>query len=103
MSEFADTGPDVGDMMPDLALETPDGGTVNPSDFRGKKLVIFFYPKDDTPGCTTEAKDFTAFRGEFDRARSEGRPVGKECGSTSGCRWWSEIYTKQNKNKIKNY
>src|SRR3546814_19477144 len=55
-------------MMPDLALETPDGGTVNPSDFRGQKLVIFFYPKDDTPGCTTEAKDFTAFRGEFDRA-----------------------------------
>lgn len=64
MSDF----PDIGDMMPDLVLETPDGGTVKPSDFRGQKLVVFFYPKDDTPGCTTEAKDFTALKGEFDRA-----------------------------------
>lgn len=46
---------DVGDTMPDIALETPDGGTVRPSDFRGRKLVVFFYPKDDTPGCTTQA------------------------------------------------
>ena len=45
---------DVGDSMPDIALETPDGGTVRASDFRGRKLVVFFYPKDDTPGCTTE-------------------------------------------------
>ena len=60
--------PDLGDTMPDVALETPDGGTVRPSDFRGRKWVLFFYPKDDTPGCTTENKDFSALAGEFERA-----------------------------------
>ncbi len=57
--------PGVGDMMPDVALETPDGGSVRPSDFAGGKLVVFFYPKDDTPGCTTENQDFTALADEF--------------------------------------
>ena len=60
--------PDVGDAMPDIALEMPDGGTVKPSDFRGRKLVLFFYPKDDTPGCTTENKDFSALAEEFEQA-----------------------------------
>jgi len=54
--------------MPDVAMETPDGGTIKPSDFAGKPLVMFFYPKDDTPGCTTQNKDFTALKGEFDAA-----------------------------------
>ncbi len=62
------TRPDLGDTMPDVALETPDGGTVRPSDFRGRKWVLFFYPKDDTPGCTTENKDFSALAGEFEKA-----------------------------------
>ena len=59
---------DAGDTMPDIALETPDGGTVRPSDYRGRKLVLFFYPKDDTPGCTTENKDFSALAEEFEQA-----------------------------------
>jgi peroxiredoxin Q/BCP len=59
---------DVGDPIPDIALETPDGGTVRPSDFRGRKLVVFFYPKDDTPGCTVENRDFSALRPEFEAA-----------------------------------
>ena len=58
----------AGDMMPDIAMETPDGGTVKVSDFRGRKLVLFFYPKDNTPGCTTEAKDFTAHLEDFSKA-----------------------------------
>ncbi len=58
--------PGVGDTMPDTALETPDGGTVRPSDFKGRKAAIFFYPKDNTPGCTTEAIDFSALKPEFD-------------------------------------
>jgi peroxiredoxin Q/BCP len=62
------TRPDVGDDMPDIALETPDGKSVSPSDFRGRKLVLFFYPKDDTPGCTIENKDFSALAGDFDKA-----------------------------------
>ncbi|WP_305097773.1 peroxiredoxin [Croceibacterium aestuarii] len=59
--------PDVSDPLPDIALETPDGGSVKPADFKGRKLVLFFYPKDDTPGCTTENKDFSALAGEFDK------------------------------------
>ena len=59
---------DAGDPIPDVALETPDGGRVRPSDFRGRKLVLFFYPKDDTPGCTVENKDFSALMPEFEAA-----------------------------------
>ena len=58
----------VGDALPDIALETPEGGAVKPSDFAGRKLVLFFYPKDDTPGCTTENKDFSALAGAFEKA-----------------------------------
>ena len=60
--------PDVGDAIPDIALEILDGGIVRPSDFRGRKLVLFFYPKDDTPGCTVENKDFSALLPEFEAA-----------------------------------
>ena len=62
------TKPAAGDPMPDIALETPDGGSVKPSDLRGRPAVIWFYPKDNTPGCTTEAKDFTALAREFEKA-----------------------------------
>ena len=57
-----------GDTLPDIALTAPDGSAVRPSDFAGKKLVLFFYPKDDTPGCTTENLDFSALSAEFDKA-----------------------------------
>lgn len=70
--------PAAGDAMPDIAMETPDGGTVKPSDFKGKKLVVFFYPKDNTPGCTTEAKDFTALKSDFDAAGVELLGVSKD-------------------------
>ena len=60
--------PAVGDSLPDLALTAPDGAAVRPSDFAGQKLVLFFYPKDDTPGCTTENKDFSALAGAFAEA-----------------------------------
>lgn len=58
----------VGDPLPDLPLTTPEGGTVRASDFAGRKLVLFFYPKDDTPGCTTENLDFTALADDFAKA-----------------------------------
>ena len=57
-----------GDTLPDIALTAPDGSAVRPSDFAGKKLVLFFYPKDDTPGCTTENLDFSALSDDFDKA-----------------------------------
>lgn len=57
-----------GDSLPDIALTAPDGSALRPSDFAGKKLVLFFYPKDDTPGCTTENLDFSALSAEFAKA-----------------------------------
>ena len=65
---MTDTTYGPGDTLPDIALETIDGSEVKPSDFKGRKLVLFFYPKDNTPGCTTEAKDFSALRPDFDAA-----------------------------------
>ena len=62
------TRPAAGDLFPDIAMETPEGGSVKASDFAGRKLVVFFYPKDNTPGCTTENLDFSALKGEFDAA-----------------------------------
>lgn len=59
---------ELGRTLPDIAMETPEGGSVKSSDFAGRKAVLFFYPKDNTPGCTTEAKDFSALQPEFDRA-----------------------------------
>jgi thioredoxin-dependent peroxiredoxin len=49
-----------GDRVPDVRLEGAEGKTISPADFGGQKLVIYFYPKDDTTGCTREAQDFTA-------------------------------------------
>lgn len=60
--------PGVGDPMPDIAMETSDGGSVRPSDFAGRRAVLFFYPKDMTLGCTSEASDFSALKPRFDAA-----------------------------------
>ena len=60
--------PDVGEAMPDVALTGVEGKPVRISDFRGKPLVVFFYPKDDTPGCTTENKDFAELAPRFAEA-----------------------------------
>lgn len=58
----------VGETLPDIALTRPDGEPVRVSDFAGKKLVLFFYPKDDTPGCTTENKDFSTLAPRFEKS-----------------------------------
>jgi peroxiredoxin Q/BCP len=57
-----------GDRVPDVNLVGLDGNLISPADFRGHKLVIYFYPKDDTAGCTREAQDFTALAEEFEEA-----------------------------------
>lgn len=49
---------EVGKRAPAFTLESSDGGKVSLSDFRGKNVVLYFYPKDNTPGCTLEAQDF---------------------------------------------
>ncbi|MDR7027785.1 thioredoxin-dependent thiol peroxidase [Rhizobium rosettiformans] len=57
----------AGDMAPDFSLPRSGGGTISLSDFAGKPVVLYFYPKDDTSGCTTEAIDFSGLAGEFEK------------------------------------
>lgn len=57
--------PDIGDLAPDFTLPRDGGQTVSLSALRPSKVVLYFYPKDDTPGCTTEALDFTALAADF--------------------------------------
>lgn len=57
--------PDIGSKAPQFTLESQDGSKVNLKDFLGKKVVLYFYPKDDTPGCTREACSFTDNFAEF--------------------------------------
>lgn len=68
---------DVGDKAPDFRLETGEG-PVTLADFAGKKLVIYFYPKDDTPGCTTEALDFSRLADRFAAAGTTVLGVSKD-------------------------
>lgn len=58
----------IGAKAPDFSLPADDGGTISLSAFKGRKLVIYFYPKADTPGCTQEALDFNRLRAEFEKA-----------------------------------
>ncbi|MCA3577492.1 MAG: peroxiredoxin, partial [Bradyrhizobium sp.] len=60
-----------GAAAPGFDLPRDGGGRVSLKDFAGKKLVLFFYPRADTPGCTREAIDFTRLKGEFAAAGAE--------------------------------
>lgn len=57
-----------GNPFPDFSLPNQNGEIVKLSDFAGKWLVVYFYPKDDTPGCTIQGKSFTATKSDFDNA-----------------------------------
>lgn len=59
----------MGDVAPDWNLALADGTTIGRSGMAGKTHVIYFYPKADTPGCTNEAKDFSALMPQFDAAQ----------------------------------
>lgn len=56
-----------GDVVPDVKLVAMDGRSISPRDFKGNKLVLYFYPKDDTSGCTREAQDFSALADQFEK------------------------------------
>lgn len=62
----------VGNSAPDFAAPDADGRTLKLSDFRGEKVVLYFYPKDDTPGCTKEA---CSFRDAFSKLKRAGIKV----------------------------
>lgn len=59
---------EAGQPFPSFSLPNQDGKTVSLRDFAGKWLVLYVYPKDDTPGCTIQGKSFTATRADFDAA-----------------------------------
>ena len=59
---------EAGDPFPYFSLPNQDGKTVKLGDFAGRWLVVYFYPKDDTPGCTIQGKSFTATKSDFDEA-----------------------------------
>jgi peroxiredoxin Q/BCP len=58
----------VGDPAPSFELESDDQGTVTLDDFAGRRFLLYFYPKDDTPGCTTQACDFRDHLSEFEES-----------------------------------
>jgi peroxiredoxin Q/BCP len=60
--------PDVGDTAPSFELHDQDGETVKLSDFAGRTVVLYFYPKADTPGCTTQACSIRDRSGEYEAA-----------------------------------
>ena len=60
-----------GSNAPAFTLKRDGGGTVSLADLKGRKLVIYFYPKADTPGCTREAIDFSRLKKEFAKADTE--------------------------------
>ena len=62
---FADTTPSVGTVAPDFTLSSQEGNQVSLKDFRGKWVVLYFYPKDFTSGCTIEAHNFQRDQAEY--------------------------------------
>jgi peroxiredoxin Q/BCP len=62
----------IGDKIPDILGINQDGETVKSSDYAGQKLVLYFYPKDSTPGCTAEA---CSFRDNFSKLRKAGYQI----------------------------
>jgi peroxiredoxin Q/BCP len=60
----------IGDTVPDIETPATGGRTIKPSDFRGQSLVLYFYPKASTPGCTQEGQDFRDAAASFAAANS---------------------------------
>ena len=60
-----------GDDAPNVTYATVDGGSGAIANHKGRKLVVYFYPKDDTTGCTREAQDFTAIAPDFAKAGAD--------------------------------
>lgn len=61
----------AGQPAPAFEMPANDGKTVSLADYSGRYLVLYFYPKDSTPGCTTEAKDFSALMDQFGTANAD--------------------------------
>jgi len=73
-----------GDPAPDFSLSSSEGGEIGLKDYRGKKVVLFFYPKADTPGCTLESIAFSKLKADFAKTGTDvlgasADPVKKQC------------------------
>ena len=68
----------TGDKVPDIALPATGGKELSLKSFKGKKLVVYFYPKDNTPGCTQEGQDFRDLHKDFQKAGAEIVGVSKD-------------------------
>jgi peroxiredoxin Q/BCP len=71
MAETKNGGPAAGDKAPNLTMPTDGGGSVKLSDLKGKTVVLYFYPKDDTTGCTKEACGFNDSLPNFSKLKAE--------------------------------
>jgi len=69
---------EIGSKAPDFTMPTDGGGTVSLSALKGKRVILYFYPKDDTPGCTTEACGFRDALPDFSGANAEIIGVSKD-------------------------
>ena len=79
----------VGDKFPDIKGETIDG-EIALKNFEGKNAVVYFYPKDNTPGCTREAKDFRDYKDQFEELNTE--IIGISTDSTKSHKKFMEKY-----------
>ena len=73
---------EIGTKAPDFTLNDKDGKAVSLSDFLGKKVVLYFYPKDNTPGCTRQACAFAAAYAEFQKRGVEVIGISKDSASS---------------------
>ncbi|MFN6471264.1 MAG: thioredoxin-dependent thiol peroxidase [Nostoc sp. SerVER01] len=81
--------PQIGQPAPDFSTPDQNDNPVTLSEFSGKWVVLYFYPKDDTPGCTTEAKDFTEFYQNFSELGAKILGVSPDSGK-SHCKFISK-------------
>jgi peroxiredoxin Q/BCP len=69
---------ELGDKAPDFTLARDGGGEIKLSALKGKKVIVYFYPRDDTPGCTKEACGFRDSRPDFSKAKAEVIGISKD-------------------------
>jgi thioredoxin-dependent peroxiredoxin len=72
----------IGDPAPDVSINLGDGTTTRLANWRGQALILYFYPKDDTPGCTKEALEFSALAGDFEKAGAAIVGVSRDSGAS---------------------
>ncbi len=83
--------PQTGMPAPDFTAQTTTGKTISLSDYRGKKVVLYFYPKDDTPGCTIEA---CGLRDQYQKIRDLGAEIlGVSVDDTGSHQMFTEKYS----------